>query len=135
MRKAKRSIILGSAAGLLMLAVWLSLITACVFVPHGFYQLRFLIFLVGASSFATGYYVYEYVERHEPRPPFRLDGDLPERTNSRIGETNKAVRCPRCDAPMVKRLAKRGTNSGDIFFGCSNFPKCLGTRSMEDAIW
>jgi ssDNA-binding Zn-finger/Zn-ribbon topoisomerase 1 len=32
--------------------------------------------------------------------------------------------CPRCGAPMVKRIAKKGANVGNEFYGCSNFPKC-----------
>jgi hypothetical protein len=37
--------------------------------------------------------------------------------------------CPRCSSPMVKRVAKRGSNKGNEFYGCSNFPRCRGTRS------
>jgi restriction system protein len=32
--------------------------------------------------------------------------------------------CPKCSSPLVKRIAKRGTNTGNEFFGCSGFPKC-----------
>jgi restriction system protein len=32
--------------------------------------------------------------------------------------------CPKCSSPLVKRIAKRGTNAGNEFFGCSGFPKC-----------
>jgi len=34
--------------------------------------------------------------------------------------------CPRCGASMVLRTAKRGTNAGGQFWGCSSFPKCRG---------
>lgn len=40
-----------------------------------------------------------------------------------------AVDCPRCHAPMVSRVARRGPNAGDAFFGCSRFPSCRGVRS------
>lgn len=36
--------------------------------------------------------------------------------------------CPSCDAPMKLRTASRGTNAGGSFWGCSNYPKCRGTR-------
>lgn len=39
--------------------------------------------------------------------------------------------CPRCGEVMVKRVAKRGTNSGNIFWGCTGFPKCRGIRSVD----
>jgi restriction system protein len=36
--------------------------------------------------------------------------------------------CPHCRKPMVKRIAKRGRNTGSPFWGCSQFPDCTGTR-------
>ena len=38
--------------------------------------------------------------------------------------------CPVCNALMVKRLARRGSRSGSTFWGCSNYPKCRGTRAI-----
>jgi hypothetical protein len=38
--------------------------------------------------------------------------------------------CPICNALMVKRVARRGSGGGSTFFGCSNYPKCRGTRSI-----
>lgn len=32
--------------------------------------------------------------------------------------------CPKCDVPMVKRIAKRGMNQGKEFWGCPNYPRC-----------
>jgi len=36
--------------------------------------------------------------------------------------------CPRCGAAMIKRTARKGKNAGQDFLGCSQFPKCRGTR-------
>ena len=36
--------------------------------------------------------------------------------------------CPECGSEMVRRVAKRGTNAGSSFWGCSMYPKCSGTR-------
>lgn len=36
--------------------------------------------------------------------------------------------CPSCGKAMVKRQARRGANQGQEFWGCSEFPKCRGTR-------
>ena len=33
------------------------------------------------------------------------------------------TKCPECDGPMISRNGKYGT-----FWGCKNYPKCLGTR-------
>jgi len=42
-----------------------------------------------------------------------------------------APRCPRCGKTMVMRLAMRGFNAGNHFWGCSFFPKCRGSRSLK----
>ena len=39
-------------------------------------------------------------------------------------------RCPKCGLPMRKNLAKRGKNAGNPFWGCVNYPNCLGTRKI-----
>lgn len=41
--------------------------------------------------------------------------------------------CPRCGAAMVLRTARRGANVGSEFYGCSNYPKCRGTREASDS--
>jgi restriction system protein len=38
--------------------------------------------------------------------------------------------CPICQSAMVKRTAKRGANSGNAFWGCSQYPACKGTRPI-----
>lgn len=32
--------------------------------------------------------------------------------------------CPKCGKPLVLRIAKKGENAGNQFWGCSGFPKC-----------
>jgi len=32
--------------------------------------------------------------------------------------------CPQCGAAMVQRTATRGANAGNLFWGCSRYPKC-----------
>jgi restriction system protein len=41
-----------------------------------------------------------------------------------------APSCPFCDKLMVERVAGRGANAGNAFWGCSDFPRCKGTRSQ-----
>lgn len=36
--------------------------------------------------------------------------------------------CPRCGSELVERQAKRGTNAGNTFLGCTSFPKCRYTE-------
>ena len=39
--------------------------------------------------------------------------------------------CPQCGKPMIKRMVKKGTNSGKPFWSCSDYPNCHGTRKIE----
>jgi restriction system protein len=57
-----------------------------------------------------------------PRPPT-------ERKLS--GNADIAGICPRCGSPMVKRVAKKGKNAGEPFWGCSAFPQCRVIRPVE----
>ena len=56
--------------------------------------------------------------------------DLTGESDDRSGISDRAseVTCQVCDAPMVKRVAKRGPNAGGRFWGCSRYPKCRGIR-------
>lgn len=45
-------------------------------------------------------------------------GEMPEET----------LLCPKCGAPLVLRTAKKGSNAGNQFYGCSAFPKCRYTQ-------
>lgn len=38
--------------------------------------------------------------------------------------------CPLCGKPMIKRVAKKGINSGREFWSCSGYPQCNGTRNI-----
>ena len=42
------------------------------------------------------------------------------------GET--PVACPSCGSAMMRRTAKKGSNAGAQFWGCSTYPACKGTR-------
>lgn len=48
-----------------------------------------------------------------------------------LAQTHRATQpsCPTCQAPMVQRVAKRGGNAGNTFWGCSQYPKCRTTRN------
>ena len=38
--------------------------------------------------------------------------------------------CPKCGAPMRQRTIKKGSHQGETFWGCTDYPKCDGTRRM-----
>ena len=41
-----------------------------------------------------------------------------------------APACPACGSTMVKREVKRGANAGNVFLGCSTYPKCRRTAQI-----
>lgn len=41
--------------------------------------------------------------------------------------------CPKCGAKLVRRIAKKGANAGNEFWGCSAFPKCRYIKNTESA--
>ena len=45
--------------------------------------------------------------------------------------TEGAPRCPKCGAPMHLRTIKKGARQGEQFWGCTDYPKCDGTRMMQ----
>jgi len=44
--------------------------------------------------------------------------------------TIEEIKCPQCGGRLVKRVAKKGTNAGREFYGCSNYPKCRYTKAI-----
>lgn len=46
-------------------------------------------------------------------------------------QTTPAPICERCGAPMVKRKATKGAHVGEEFWGCTKFPKCRYTISID----
>jgi predicted RNA-binding Zn-ribbon protein involved in translation (DUF1610 family) len=41
------------------------------------------------------------------------------------------LKCPKCGASLVLRTSKKGTNAGNQFYGCSNYPKCKYAKSIN----
>lgn len=73
-------------------------------------------------------------EQLSDRPPARDDRSWAvqfegsEREQAWPEEPAEPV-CPRCKGRMVRRT-KRGQEGGHVFWGCSRFPACHGTREM-----
>ena len=45
-----------------------------------------------------------------------------------------APHCPLCNRLMIERIARRGDNRGNTFWGCPGFPTCKGTRSCHTPV-
>ncbi len=48
-----------------------------------------------------------------------------------LGAVEPAMVCPTCSSAMVRRVAKRGENAGNAFWGCTEYPSCRGTRPID----
>ena len=60
-------------------------------------------------------------------PPAAAAATAPKASHS----GDLALPCPLCGAAMKKRLAKRGVNAGQYFWGCVQHPECRGTRKLR----
>ena len=70
-----------------------------------------------------------------------LDSLLRQHITSNMDNTpNQAVnienestppRCPKCGNEMVLRTAKSGSNKGNQFWGCPDYPRCRGILKIE----
>lgn len=47
-----------------------------------------------------------------------------------IKSKNSVPQCLKCGSKMILREAKRGTNVGNKFWGCPNYPGCRGVKSL-----
>lgn len=43
-------------------------------------------------------------------------------------ELKADIRCPLCGSDMLLRKARKGSNAGNLFYGCTRYPACKGTR-------
>lgn len=55
---------------------------------------------------------------------------LQDKKIAKAKDTSK--KCPKCRAKLVLRVAKKGKNPGNKFWGCSRYPRCRGTRKYVE---
>lgn len=51
------------------------------------------------------------------------------RKESSTAQSADTLLCPKCGSTMVRRTAKQGSNAGNSFWGCSQYPACRGIRN------
>lgn len=73
----------------------------------------------------------ENIEEKYKRASGNIDASTMSENRSAHEESTPVEMCPLCGAKMVLRTAKHGANTGNQFYGCSNYPKCKGIRSIE----
>lgn len=58
---------------------------------------------------------------------FKTNREHVKHVKSIIKEKEQNNICPKCGSRLVFRVAKKGANEGNQFYGCSNYPKCRYT--------
>lgn len=48
-----------------------------------------------------------------------------------VAEAEATPSCPKCGGKMVRRVARKGPTAGKSFWGCSSYPNCRGTISID----
>jgi len=66
--------------------------------------------------------------QHQHQPQNLSTTTTPPGHNATI-EENKS--CPSCGRPMILRMAQKGPNAGNQFWGCTGFPKCRATLQIS----
>jgi len=51
-------------------------------------------------------------------------------TTSPRTDRNLVPTCSLCARPMTRRVARKGSNAGGSFWGCTGFPACRGTKPL-----
>ena len=94
-------------------------------------------FTVDASNFAAG----RNVRLIDGPKLFALIKQAKQSTKMAADQTGNTQRpaqlkaaadlsCPHCGSTVVKRVARKGSNAGSEFWGCSTFPSCRGIRQL-----
>ena len=102
-----------------------TLIIACVIV---FFIGKSMSKSTGAKRQAAANYTSDISSNSLPANPDNLSPppqSIAAQSTQRRA-TRQVVACPKCGKTMVKRYGRYGS-----FYGCSNFPYCRGTRSIN----
>jgi four helix bundle suffix protein len=54
-----------------------------------------------------------------------------KRDRTETSGISEAPKCPCCGKRMILRKARQGAHAGEPFWGCSEYPKCRGTRTVD----
>lgn len=63
-------------------------------------------------------------------PLTNQDKETKEKHIQDIQNKQNSLVCPLCKGKLVLRTATKGSNAGNQFYGCSNYPKCKYTRNI-----
>jgi restriction system protein len=96
------------------------------------------------SIVSSGIFTQEAQNFAEDKPIDLIDGVQLNKLISRVQRSGSGAQvdtslrvkpqpptsCPRCGSELVTRAARRGSNAGKQFIGCSGYPKCKYTQNL-----
>lgn len=68
------------------------------------------------------------IDKGDTKTIFQQDNQTGAIKNENIA--SNSLKCPLCGGKLVLRTARRGLNSGNQFYGCSNYPKCKYIKNI-----
>lgn len=77
--------------------------------------------------------IVEDIEDGRLSKGFKTHREHASNVKTRVNEKktqNTELICPRCSSSLVLRVANRGVNTGNEFYGCSSYPRCKFTRNI-----
>lgn len=69
-------------------------------------------------------------EEHEEHLWEALESDSDDAQQADSAVKDRPL-CPKCSAPMVRRVARSGKHAGQEFWGCPSYPKCRGVLGLD----
>lgn len=92
-------------------------------------------FTDAARTFASGRNIQlidgarlkQWLAQHRAAPPASRSAEPVQPAHQSVPENPM---CPVCSSTMIKRVAKRGANAGNAFWGCSKYPGCRGVVNV-----
>lgn len=81
--------------------------------------------------------VHEIIDRIQSKQlakSFKANKEHIKRLKEKHQMKKSSQYCPKCGNILIKRITKKGINKGQVFYGCSTFPRCRYTRLIKPNI-
>lgn len=62
----------------------------------------------------------------------KVDKDVKRKHIENIKEKQNSLICPKCGGKLVLRIASKGKNIGNKFYGCENYPSCRYIKNIAN---
>ncbi len=74
--------------------------------------------------------VVQRIESEQFEKGFRTNRNHVAHLKKKQQVSEASGNCPKCGSQLVMRVARKGANTGNNFYGCSSYPKCKHTQNI-----